>query len=170
MIRIRRVKSDDWQLVKALRLAALSDAPEAFSESLEAARATPDDVWQARIRQNAEGVLSICFLAFAARQPVGIAVGLADPTDKVTVRLASMWVAPSYRGTDAAGKLLNLVVAWAKSGGAEKLLASVTVNNQRAMRFYCKAGFATVRPASVSARLSKENPILMQLNLDSASN
>ena len=45
---VRRLRPDEWRELRALRLRALADAPEAFGATLAEAEADPDAAWQLR--------------------------------------------------------------------------------------------------------------------------
>ena len=137
MTEVRQIKRDEWPLLKQVRLAALGDSPDAFSGTLDEARELPDATWQ----QRAAGSTSFSAVAIDAVGPVGIAVGLPDPEDTTRAYLVSMWVAPTHRGTNIAGSLVDLVESWAATHGAGTLFTAVTKSNTRAEAFYRKCGF-----------------------------
>jgi GNAT superfamily N-acetyltransferase len=126
-------------LLKQVRLAALSDSPDAFSRTLDEAKRLPDTTWQER----AAGSTSFSAIAIEANEPVGIAVGIPDADDETRAYLVSMWVAPGSRGTNIAIALLDLVQSWATDHGADTLFAGITKANTRAEAFYRKCGFET---------------------------
>jgi GNAT superfamily N-acetyltransferase len=129
--------------MRSVRLAALEEAPEAFSEKLAEARAAADDFWQGRTERGAKGETSFCALAFDDAQPIGMAVGIVEKGDVDNAYLAAMWVAPKYRGTGAAKSLVDLIARWAASRGAGILFAGVREGNVRAAAFYRKVGFVS---------------------------
>jgi GNAT superfamily N-acetyltransferase len=141
MTLVRQIQPDEWQLLRSVRLAALEDAPAAFSETLAEARAMPDEFWQDRAERGARGETSFCALAFDGGQPIGMAVGIADPDEGALAYLAAVWVAPAHRATDAAPLLVDSVARWAASRGARILFAGVLEGNTRAAAFFRKVGF-----------------------------
>jgi GNAT superfamily N-acetyltransferase len=141
MSTVRQIKADEWKLLRKVRLEALSDAPYAFSATLEEARQMPDEEWQRRAHSGAEGKDTFCVLGIDGDEPVGIAVGLRESRDSTLAYLVSMWVTPSLRGTGLAASLVNSVTAWARGIGARVLLAGVKHGNFRADAFYRKFGF-----------------------------
>ena len=143
MTEIRQIRPDEWQLLKRVRLAALTDSPGAFSEALEQAQHFPESTWQERAQSGAEGRDSFCTVAIHEGKPVGIAVGLPDTEVPGRAYLVSMWVAPPHRGSHVAPSLLARVEAWATARGARVLFAGVQPANARALAFYRKMGFAT---------------------------
>jgi GNAT superfamily N-acetyltransferase len=143
MTEVRQIKPDEWQLLKRVRLAALADAPEAFSSTLDRETAFADGTWRQYTREGAEGVRSFCALALDGEEPAGIAVGLSDEKDTANSYLVSMWVAPASRGTHVAPLLVEAVANWATRLGASLLLAGLTPGNERAVAFYKKTGFET---------------------------
>lgn len=138
---VRQILSGEWEIMRAVRLAALRDAPAAFSETLSEAEAMPADFWQGRVERGAKGETSFCALAFAEDRPIGMAVGISDQKDSALAYLVAMWVAPECRRTAAAPLLADSVACWAASRGAEVLFAGVLEGNTRAAAFYQKVGF-----------------------------
>lgn len=137
MTEVRRIRPEEWPLLKQVRLAALSDSPEAFAETLEDAQAFSDAIWQRR----ASGSTSHGVMAFDGLTPVGMAVGLPGEVEPSHAYLAGMWVAPEQRGSEAATALLDAILAWASRRGATQLLAGVAASNARARTFYERNGF-----------------------------
>lgn len=92
-IDLRRVTDNDWRLWRRLRLAALEEAPYAFSQKLSDWTGTGDTErrWRARLT-------SVPFngVAYLDALEVGIVSG-ARPKGP-TGQLVSMWVTPSARG------------------------------------------------------------------------
>jgi GNAT superfamily N-acetyltransferase len=138
---IRQIRPYEWELLKQVRLAALTDCPDAFSATLDQERQMPESTWQERALSGADGRDSYCTIAIHDDKPVGIAVGLPDTEDPSRAYLVSMWVAPVHRGTDVASSLLAQVMAWAADQGARVLFAGVRPGNVRAIAFYDKMGF-----------------------------
>lgn len=127
---------ESWEEFRAVRLASLADAPEAFgSRHADWVDAT-EEQWRAR--------LSDVPLTLVARDgdiggtPVGVACGMPVGDDEV--ELISMWVAPSARGHGLAERLVAGVVAWAGERDRSTYLM-VREGNHRAIAAYARAGF-----------------------------
>ena len=136
MIEIRRIGPDDWQQLRATRLAALRDAPDAFESTYEGSVGFDEDEW--RRRAGAHPV----FLAFDGSDPVGLAIGFQDGESRPGSRdLISMWVSPVARGRGVAGQLIDAVAGWARADGAGELHLWVVVGNASALASYRRAGF-----------------------------
>ncbi len=138
---VRRVRSDEGSLLRAVRLRALADAPLAFGSTRARAAALVDEHWRAWAADGAAGVRALWLLAEQRTGPVGLASGVIDADDPTLAHLYSMWVAPEARRTGAATKLIEAVAAWAGERGARTLRTSVTVGNAGAERLYARAGF-----------------------------
>ena len=141
MAEVRQLKSEEWELMKRVRLAALADSPEAFSSTLDRERQFTDEMWRERTRASAEGINSFCAVALDDATEAGIAVGLNDDEERTHCYLVSMWVAPAFRGTDVARILVESVSSWAARKRASLLIAGVIPCNERALAFYRKVGF-----------------------------
>ena len=137
MTEIRRIGPDDWKHLRATRLAALQDAPEAFQSTYEGTVGFDEDEW----RRRAEG--HAAFLAFAGADPVGLAIGYQDGDTRPGSRdLVSMWVSPTARGQGVARQLIDAVAGWARAEGADELHLWVVLGNAGARAAYDRAGFA----------------------------
>jgi len=116
---VRASTEDDWQAYRTLRFEMLEDAPIAFLETLEQARAHPDEHW----RRRAANTSSTSRL-FAAVADDGRWLGSMGGFQSAPSRepyLVGVYVSPAWRGrehgmTDA---LLDAVIDWARAVMAE---------------------------------------------------
>lgn len=98
---VRRLRPEDWNVTRELRLAALADSPEAFGGSYsEAAERTPEQ-WRAWPRRG------VVYAAYLNETPVGLACGWLPEDAPGITDLISMWVAPSARGRRIVGLLMD---------------------------------------------------------------
>ncbi|UCD49610.1 MAG: GNAT family N-acetyltransferase [Phycisphaerales bacterium] len=147
---IRRVRANDGVLLRGVHLRMLADAPDAFSETLAEAQAMSAAQWDARAERFGSGAKAVAFVALEAGEVVGFVAGFVgrfrekamqwDVSDTVT--LARAWVATEMRQQGIGRALAKSVEAWAAEKGAAVLEAQVTENNEAAIRFYAKLGFA----------------------------
>ncbi len=138
-MKIRRLTLEDSDLLRTLRLRALSEAPSAFGSTYEREEAFTDEEWRRRLR--ADGHPHV-----VSERPDGTAVGLAalvqDWTDATVGHLMAMWVAPEARGSGAADLLIDRVVESAIDAGLATVRLHVTEGNARAERVYERNGFS----------------------------
>jgi ribosomal protein S18 acetylase RimI-like enzyme len=140
-VEIRRVRPDEWQALKALRLRALASDPEAFGGRIEDAIEHDDDLW--RKRAAAGPAEAATFVAEAADGTlIGMAVGAPAPDHPDAAGLFGMWVDPVARGQGIGGALVDAVVAWAESVGYDLIGLGVTTTNTAAIALYERKGFA----------------------------
>lgn len=134
---IRPTTAADWRALKAIRLAALHDAPTAFGVTHAAAAAYTDEQWQTRAAgtDRAEYVL-----AFDGEQAVGIVAGVLSAKEEYN--LIAMWVRPDYRGKGVAGRLIDAVKASALAKGHRRIVLDVAPENAAAANLYHRQGFA----------------------------
>ena len=132
---VRRATLGDEPTLRALRLQALSDAPDAFSSTYERelARTTLD--WQ---RWLSPGVT---FIVDGSEEPVGLVAGVHDQNDTSIVYLMAMWVHPTLRGSGAADALIASVCLWAAEEGAMVIRLHVAEGNDRARHCYERNAF-----------------------------
>jgi len=137
-VAIRRVRAEEAALLQSLRLAALQDAPDSFTETYTEAAARPAEYWTEWVTQGASGRDAVIAVAEHDRA-VGISTGYVR--EPGVARLAGMWVAPPARGTGISAKLVEYVVQWARDIGCKAITLGVTETNTRAFRLYEKCGF-----------------------------
>ncbi len=138
VIELRTLGPDDWRTWRALRLAALADAPEAFGSRLADWQGEHDreERWRGRL-----GIPGGCnVVAVLDGVPVGMASGVPAATHGVT-ELISMWVAPGARGRGVADALVQAVERWAGTAGARVLRLDVADGNRAASGLYRRHGF-----------------------------
>ena len=130
-------------MVKALRLAALQEAPYAFTARYEDAVQRTDAEWREQAASRAVNPNDSTFLAFAGSEPVGMAGAYREPETPELMHLVAVWVVPEWRGSGVADSLIETICAWAASVGATHITAEVTDSNHRALRVYNRLGFVT---------------------------
>ena len=139
---VRRITTDDWQLLRELRLASLLDAPEAFGQTHANALTIPDDEWQQVARASASGDARIWLFATDAGVDAGLVQARRRPPDECLV--FSMWVAAGARRAGVGRLLIDSVAHWASGWGACRLVLWVYGANDGAHRFYERIGFSVV--------------------------
>ncbi|WP_018501801.1 GNAT family N-acetyltransferase [Parafrankia discariae] len=168
-VRVRRVGPGDAEVLRAVRLAALADAPGAFwrTHAEEAARPVAD--WVERVRVGASGAADVTFLVERGGAVIG-SVSAHTPSAAPDLReLAAMWVAPAARGSGAADALLLAVLDWARALGAVGVRLWVVPTNGPARRVYERHGFVLVGgPEPVTDDPSVKVYVPMVLTLDAA--
>lgn len=138
---VRRVRPGEGATLRALRLAALRDAPEAFAATWEAEARLPAGQWDRWARSRASGAAEATFLAEDGDGPVGLAGGFRTPAAPDEVHLVSLWVDPAARRRGASRALVDAVVDWAARTGAAEVALWVVTANTPARRLYRQAGF-----------------------------
>jgi ribosomal protein S18 acetylase RimI-like enzyme len=137
---VRRIEPEEWEQLRAIRLNALADAPEAFGSTLEREREYADDVWREWARDGADGATELCLVASEGDALVGMAVGFVEE-GRDHAHLVAMWVAPDVRRRGIGRRLVSEVVAWARARGLAAVKLDVTVDNDAARRLYEACGF-----------------------------
>jgi ribosomal protein S18 acetylase RimI-like enzyme len=155
---IRRAVAGDLDTLRALRIAALTDAPGAFASTLERERTRTQAEWQRWLSPNGT------FIAFESDRPIGLAGGILDQHDRSVVHVVAMWVHPALRGSGVADALVDAVVAWASGEGVREVRLRIAKGNDRAQRCYERNGFRVtgredVREADGFVEVEMQRPI-----------
>lgn len=132
---VRRTRGADWALLRAIRLEALADTPDAFSTTFEEASAYQERRWRSMADEPSS------FLAEVGGEVVGMVRGGRNDQHPGTHWLYGMYVTPSQRGGAAARALVDAVASWALAEGATELYLHVGAGVARARAFYEKTGF-----------------------------
>jgi GNAT superfamily N-acetyltransferase len=106
-VTVRRLRADEADALRDLRLRALQDSPWAFGSSYARELGHGPDWWEARARQ----IGDVVYVADGAGL-VGMAGGFV-PGAPDTVLLWGMWVAPGARGRGLGRALAESVIGWA---------------------------------------------------------
>ena len=147
---VRRLRSDDVDLFRTVRLAALEDSPDAFGETLEGAYAAD---WHARTTGGATLSDRAVFLAVADDVPIGM-VFVRCGASPDPAFLGGMWVSPEFRRHGIGRALVQHGVAFLRSAGQVDVSLWVTRGHSEALVFYRSLGFretgatSTLRPGS----------------------
>ncbi len=143
---IERLGPSEWERLRAVRLRALADAPDAFGTTLARDEARPPEEGSARLADPGAAT----FIAIADGEDAGLATGRDYEGQEGAAGLFGMWVAPSHRGRGIGGALVDAVVAWARARGSGRVLLDVADANAPAIALYERKGF---QPTGVTGTL-----------------
>ena len=151
MVRVTRIdllQEDDWERLRALRLAAFQQDGQVFGSSLEREAGLKEMHWRMRLRS------SPWFVAVDATDgDVGLVCVISEPGAGPTDRhLVSLWVAPNQRGRGVADALMAFASSWAQADGGDTLSLWVTEDNRAATALYERCGFVATGESMPLAR------------------
>jgi GNAT superfamily N-acetyltransferase len=132
---IRLCGLDDWEDLRAIRLEALADTPDAYGSTYEESVRWSDAQWK-----NAAST-RLYYLAARDGRVVGMVSGGSNDGYPGTRWLYGMYVTPIERGTGTADRLVRSIEEWAKNHGVDEIYLHVTSSVPRARAFYEKIGF-----------------------------
>ena len=144
-MRIRRIDPADGDLLRRTRLRAIGDQPGDTTATLGQTEALTNEHWVRAAEANASGGTQATFFAVDDEADAAGAVGMVGAYvmgDRVAT-MVGLWSAPGYRDIGVGVALLEAVVAWATSSGADQLRMWVVERNEHSRRFYEQHGFAT---------------------------
>lgn len=152
-VMVRRIRGDEWEQVRDLRLDAVRDpdAPIAFLHSFEEESAHDDAFWQERTAGAASGDDVAQFIAETDGRWIGtlsVLRRLAGSIDHHGRPVASprgdvvgVFIRPEQRGRAIIDALFDAAAQWAASLGDVRLTLDVHADNARAQAAYRRAGF-----------------------------
>lgn len=136
---MRRIRADEGLVLRELRLRSLADAPDAFGQTVDEARARPEVEWHREARQGSRGDSRSWFIAELDERPVGIVQGRRRRPHALLV--FSMWVDPADRRRGVGRELITAVERWGQACGATETVLWVLAGNTAAIAFYARLGF-----------------------------
>jgi ribosomal protein S18 acetylase RimI-like enzyme len=121
--------------VRAVRLRALSAAPDAFGASLAEELRLAPATWKARLGQENAAT----FLARHRGRDVGLAVVVDE--GEGAAGLYAVWVEPTARRAGLGGRLVDAALGWARARGLRHANLEVGERNASAIALYARCGF-----------------------------
>jgi ribosomal protein S18 acetylase RimI-like enzyme len=144
LITIRRIQTGEADLFKQMRLKSLQDAPYAFSTNYASAIQRSAESWHEQAESTAQGSDRATFIAFSEAVPVGIAALYRLEGQTEAGEVLQVWIAPEFRSTGIAWDLMDVLFQWARENNFRKIIAGVTKENTRALKFYTRYGFSVM--------------------------
>jgi GNAT superfamily N-acetyltransferase len=138
---VRRARAGEWEALREIRLAALSDSPDAFGSTLAEERDADEGRWRGWITGEGWAGAVATFIADGPGPFLGMATGYRPDDRPTTGWLFAMWVRPERRGEGIGRQLVAAVEEWAAALDIDQLLLHVTDGNDGAVRFYASCGF-----------------------------
>jgi ribosomal protein S18 acetylase RimI-like enzyme len=139
---ILQLPIDQWRDYRDLRLRALKEDPEAFSSSFADSLRQPDEFWQGRLTDAAEGTRSWLLFARQEGKLKGMIGAFLEEGATDTATIVSVYVAEEARGRGVAAHLMEAILrrlSEARSLVAAKL--SVNTTQLAAIQLYRRFGF-----------------------------
>lgn len=138
---IRRIRPGEGTPLREVRLRALRTDPDSFAASYDQASSRDDQIWQEIAARAASGDDEIIFVIEGDGGFTGMVGAFAREDEPATRNLYGMWVAPEVRGSGLGEELVDAVIDWSRTVGAEEVKLWVVETNVPAVRLYEKAGF-----------------------------
>lgn len=125
--------------MRAIRVRALADTPEAFGQTLAQAQALSDEEYTRRTQTAALGQERTFIVAEDGNADwIGM---IAGHDEGARVALLSMWVAPDRRGVGLGKRLIQSLLQWAAAKPAHEMYLFVGEHNRPARALYASMGF-----------------------------
>ena len=151
-VEIRRISAGEAPALRALRLRALAEAPDAFASTLAAESALDDDHWRQLVDDAVAEEPGTIVIAVDGGRWVGIAAGSWVQRERGIARLWGLWVDPAARGSGAGAALVGAVQEWAAAQGATFVRLGIIEPADALRRFYTRLGFVALDdPAPMGA-------------------
>ena len=143
MIDVRSIQADEGELLRAVRLAALLNAPAAFLETYDEVASDPSDVWAARAAASTGEGDQLIMVALDQGRPVGMA-GIArefGQRRRHRATLWGVWLDPAHRGRGVGRQLVSTALDWAREREVRAVYLEVVENEDPSWSLYGRLGF-----------------------------
>jgi GNAT superfamily N-acetyltransferase len=141
-VNVRRIRVEDTDAFREVRLRALVADPDAFASSYEDEVNRPTETWETWAALSSTGPDQVMYLVDVDGDPVGLAGAFRLEDNPRRMHLISMWVDPAHRRGGIGRALTDAIVAWARRSDADDVVLWVVGTNEGARRLYEEAGFA----------------------------
>jgi GNAT superfamily N-acetyltransferase len=142
--RVRRLRAEEHESLRDLRLEALRTNPTAFGANLAEAEAQPPEHWIDRARVGATSESDIVFVAEEAGCLIGM-TGVHVPTNPKSSHSGMVWgvfVKPQGRKRGIGEALVRAAIDWSRSQGLHILKLAASIHgDDSAKKCYERCGF-----------------------------
>ena len=143
-IQIIKLKPEDWQQYKQIRLEALLIEPQSFSRTYADALKSPDTFWQERLREAQKGERNWLLFASENDRLVGM-IGAFRLEGGNEVEIISVYVTPAKRGQGVGKALMDaILIQVSQQAGVQKAVLGVNATQAPAVALYRRYGFQVV--------------------------
>jgi GNAT superfamily N-acetyltransferase len=161
-VTVRRIRPDEWEEFREVRLRALEADPLAFGSTLPRERGFSDDEWKERTRRGASGAESATYIA---AQRTGSFLGLVSIGQyQGEWHVWAMWLDPGWRGKGMGGRLFDEALAWFHTVAPHSaLILDVNPRQEAAERLYARRGFRRTGHSEPLGHTPGETVVTMKL-------
>lgn len=138
---IQRIRPDQADTLRDLRLQGMEEAPDAFGRRYGEIAARSQQYWNDHVAHYANSEDSATFVLTRNGKPVGMAGAYLEGGRCDHAYICNMWVDPAYRRGGGGARLVDTVTRWLAEQGVERINAWVVETNAPALRFYETLGF-----------------------------
>ena len=163
MINVRKIKTNEFELYKSLRIRALTDAPYAFGGTRDEAINKPIGWYKKETLRWSKSEKSTIFIAFSDEIAIGL-VGAFFENKTGRAFICSMWVDPEFRKSGVGNSIVKKSSYWLSDRGGSSIFAWVAESNKSAIRFYKSLGFVATNEKETLPSNPGESEILYICN------
>jgi len=156
---IRRLRANEWEMFKSLRLAALERDGDQFGQSYDVVKGYTDERWKEDAERAARSDDFFIVVGFDGAEPVGMS-GCVRIDD--FGKIIAVWVKPAHRGK---GMGALLVRAAMDIVAAEQYKLTVVDHNRPAIRSYERLGFVPTGFSYMNEKGFREIEMIWESNL-----
>jgi ribosomal protein S18 acetylase RimI-like enzyme len=134
--KVEVLSEDEWSRLRDIRLAALRDNPSAFLSSHEDEAAYKEERWRQEFSRGEWNIM------LTGGEEIGLLGVTREPgMPRQECYLEYLWIAPDFRRSGAAARLLRTVLDRLRHEGVHTVWLYILNGNQVAMRLYQRFGF-----------------------------
>jgi ribosomal protein S18 acetylase RimI-like enzyme len=164
MLYVKRLTANDWDVLREIRLTALSESPDMFLHTYEQEEQYDDSRWHSEFARG-EWYVGVD-VPESPDRPVSV-LGITRETGTPTHQcfLEYVWVAPEFRRRGFAFTMIRQVLGNLYSASVRTVFLYVLDGNDRAMRLYKRIGFVDCNYSQPLEARPGRREELMQISL-----
>lgn len=141
-----KIKEDEWQKYKKVRLEALKNDPQAFGSSYDRENKKSDNEWKEKLMLSNTADSKKIFVGIDNDSNGFLAIGAAyAENDLGEWNLIAIYVDPKHRGQGISKILSSEIINTLKARrNVRRLILRVNVNQQAAVNLYRSLGFVII--------------------------
>jgi ribosomal protein S18 acetylase RimI-like enzyme len=164
MLDVKVLTPNDWDVLREIRLTALSESPEMFLSTYAQEENYDEPKWQSEFMRGDWYVGMVA--PESPDKPVSL-LGITREPDTPAHQcfLEYVWVAPEFRRRGLAFTMIRQVLGRLHPGGVRTVFLWVLDGNDNAMRLYKRIGFTGCNRSQPLAARPGRSEELMQISL-----
>ncbi len=154
---VRRIRAGELEAYRAMRIRALTEAPEAYGTTLQDALLREYADWEGFVLRTATSDDFALFVLDRGDSRLAGSAAAIEATGEPEPAIVQMWLDEDLRGAGWAERLIEMAEAHLRAAGHPACRLWVAAGNERARRFYARVGYTATGALQSNGRGGTEH-------------